>query len=142
LGGEIAMRTTRWLELGCCLAGAGVAAFQLYHIVFDPLYTFTTNGGQHGQQSIFQRVQAGDALSESQSIGFVTVVFLIAMLSALIHSTTGNVLAKRVLWVSAVILIVYSLLGFLTIGLLLLPAALLMLAAALLSLRNQASVTS
>ena len=99
---------------------------------------FTTSDGQHGQRSIFQLAQAGDALSDIQSIGFVTAVFLIAMLSAIIHSVTGNILAKRVLWVSAVILIGYSLLGILTIGLQLLPAAALMLVAALLSLRNQA----
>ena len=106
------------------------------------LYAFTTSSGQHGQQSIFQRVQAGDAISEIQSIGFVTVVFLIAMLSALIHSTTGNVLSKRVLWISVVILVAYSLLGFLTIGLRLLPATALMLAAALFSLRNPAPVST
>jgi cytochrome c biogenesis protein CcdA len=136
------MRTSRWLELGCCLAGAAVAAFQIYHIVFDPLYTFTTSGGQHGQQSIFQRVQAGDALNDIQSIGFVTVVFLIAVFCGLIHSITGNVLSKRMLWISVAILVAYSLLGFLTIGLRLLPATALMLAAALLSLRNPAPAPS
>ncbi|HEX5442049.1 MAG TPA: hypothetical protein VFW76_14260 [Ktedonobacterales bacterium] len=136
------MRTIRWLELITCLAGAAVAAFQLYHIVFDLSYTFTTSDGLQGQQSILQMAQAGDALSDIQSIGFVTAVFLIAMFSAIIHSITGNVLAKRVLWVSAVILIGYSLLGLLTIGLQLLPAAALMLAAALLALRNQAQAPS
>jgi hypothetical protein len=46
------------------------------------------------------------------------------------------------LWISVAILVAYSLLGFLTIGLRLLPATALMLAAALLSLRNPAPAPS
>ena len=132
------MRALRWIELVSCLAGAGVATFQLYHIVFDLSYSYATSTGLHGQQSLFQRAQAGDALSDIQSMSFVAAVFLIALISVIFHSVTGSTLAKRLLWIAAVILIAYSLLGFLTIGLRLLPAALLMLVAALLSLRAPA----
>ena len=130
------MRTLRWLELASCLAGVAVAAFQLYHIVFDLSYSYATSTGLHGQQSILQLAQSGEDLSGIQSIGFVATVFLIALLSGLSHSFTGSRLAKRVLWIAAVVLVVYSLLGILTIRLRLLPAALLMLVAALLSLRS------
>lgn len=132
------MRTARWLELVCGLAGAAVALFQLYHIVFDPSYSFASSTGQHGQASIMQLIQHGEGLSEVQSLGCVSIIFLIALLSAIAHSVTGNTIVRRVLWVAAVLLVVYSLLGFLTIGLRLLPAALLMLVAALLSSRNHA----
>ena len=128
------MRTTRWLEFASALSGAAVALFQLYHIVFDPSYSFASSTGQHGQASLWQQ---GDP-SEIQSIGFVSTIFLIALVCAVAHSLTGNTIVKRVLWLAVVILIAYSLLGFLTIGLKLLPAALLMLVAALLSLRNHA----
>ena len=131
------MRTTRWLELVSALTGAAVASFQLYHIVFDPVCCVRTDNGPVEMVSLWQQ---GDP-STIQSIGFVTAVFLIALVCAVAHSLTGNPIVRRVLWIAAVILIVYSLLEFLTIGLQLLPAALLMLIAALLPLRRHATAS-
>jgi len=128
------MRTTRWLEIASALAGAAVSGFQLYHIVFDPVCCVRTENGPVEMVSLRQQ---GDP-AEIQSIGFITIIFLIALVCAVAHSLTNITIVRRVLWIAVVILIAYSLLGFLTIGLRLLPAALLMLLAALLSLRSHA----
>jgi hypothetical protein len=130
------MRTIRWLELTSGLAGAAIGLFQLRHIVFDPIFSTSSNTGQQRQVSL---AESGDIpLITIISLSLVAVVLLIAAASAIMHSQSGQVFWQRALWIAAVLLVAYSILAIGTIGLLLLPAAILMLLAALFSLGTHA----
>ncbi len=126
------MQVFRWLEPITALVGTVFGLFQIRHILFDPIYSYASSTGEQGRVSLLQLPNPqGDALTV---IGLEGLVLLIVILSATTHARTRQVIWQRILWGSVVFLLIWSLLGIGTIGLMMAPAALLVLLSAVFSL--------
>jgi hypothetical protein len=126
------MQVFRWLEPITALVGTVFGLFQIYHVLFDPIYSYASSTGEPGRASLLQ--QPDKQVNAIIVISLEGLVLLVAITSATIHARTRQVIWQRILWGTVVFLIIWSLLGIGTIGFMLIPAALLVLLSAVFSL--------
>jgi hypothetical protein len=145
-----------WMELiyGAAACAIGIAA--LVFLLVAPLYggassssatscdstgncTTITTPVVHSTATLLQVNGSSDVLF---LLGLLLLCLLAIAVSAALHSTLQRGTWLVILWIAAVMMVLFTLLGIFTIGIFLAPAALLALVAAVLGVRVQVAERS
>lgn len=118
------------LEIALGIAAAAAWGWRVQRLATIPIYCFTSNSGAQSCAGLFDpRSSYVLAL-----VILASLVFVVGVAGALVHGLTGRRAWRRALWVAALLLMDFSLLGILTVGWETLPGAALLLLSALCSL--------
>jgi len=126
------MNTLRRFEAVCGFLAALLGFLSLAYILFGPTYNFVGSSGQRGTTNLLQvGIQpitvAFFCLFSLELIGVAT--------GAVLHSRTGENGWRALLWISTLVMVAFTTLALLSIGVFLLPSTLFALFACVLSLR-------
>ncbi len=116
------------------------------YFLFAPLYNYTVGpvtsctqngicGSTPGTQGTASLVQTGISPEAQFSLSILVLCLVGVAVGATLHSRSGASAWRSLLWIATILLLGFVVLGMLTIGLFIAPAALLALVAACASLR-------
>jgi len=133
------MRELRVLR-GLALAAGGLAALGVAYFLIMPIYCSQRNSnGSIGPQTCYRVFEMSDLFIAEQNrriltyLALLIVVFLLGIASAILYSWTRQTPWRLVLWGTAVVSVLFSVLSAASIGLVFIPAAFGLLVAAAVS---------
>lgn len=124
------MHILRGLEAVFGIAAGAAWGWRVQHLATSPIYCYASSTGAHGCAGLFDPPSS----YVLTLVVLASAVFLTGIAAAILHSLTGRPVWRKALWIAAVLLVAFSLLGILTLGWETLPSAALPLLAALCSL--------
>jgi hypothetical protein len=122
----------RKVAVPCGIAG-GVWGFLAPLLVFLPIYKVGVTPpfpGGVGEEGMVSMVAAGVAVDALPALSFISLMGILGLL-AIVLSKSRSRLGRIFIWISALAMLVVSLLSIFSIGLFFLPASVLLLVAAI-----------
>jgi hypothetical protein len=130
------MNTYRWAEAFSGLVATLLAIASLAYLLFGPAYNVTTSTGRNGAGSMLQTLQMHIQPVAIIAFCLLLVAIIGVSVGAVFHCRTQTVLWRNVLVFSVSIMVLFTLIGLLSIGPLIAPSALFAILALYLSYTN------